>query len=134
MKTSKTDTQIVGNIGMYYACYELSRLGWNVMPTARNAKGIDIIIYTPDGKRFLGIQVKNLSKRNPIPVGSSLEKVMGDYWIVVVNIEKEKPDVYIFKPDEVKQLAHKSGESWWIEPPVYDKSLYKDAWDVFKLN
>lgn len=30
---------------MYYACYRLSRMGWNVMPTARNARGIDIIAY-----------------------------------------------------------------------------------------
>jgi len=42
----KLETQIVGNIGMYYACYQLSKLGWNVMPTARNAKGIDIIAYS----------------------------------------------------------------------------------------
>ena len=75
----KLETQIVGNIGMYYACYQLSKSGWNVMPTARNAKGIDIIAYSPNGKSFLGIQVKTLSKRNPIPVGSSLDKVMGDF-------------------------------------------------------
>ena len=34
--------QITGNIGLYYTCYQLSRLGWNVMPTSRNARGIDI--------------------------------------------------------------------------------------------
>jgi len=28
--------QIVGNTGLYYVCYELSKRGWNVMPTARN--------------------------------------------------------------------------------------------------
>jgi hypothetical protein len=31
--------QVVGNIGMYYAAYRLSQQGWNVMPTARNARG-----------------------------------------------------------------------------------------------
>lgn len=35
-------SQITGNIGLFYACYELSRKGWNVMPTSRNARGIDI--------------------------------------------------------------------------------------------
>jgi len=40
--------QITGNIGLYYTCYRLSRLGWNVMPTSRNARGIDIIAYSTD--------------------------------------------------------------------------------------
>ena len=34
----KLDAQVVGNVGLYYVCYKLSRLGWNVMPTARNAR------------------------------------------------------------------------------------------------
>ena len=46
--SSKIDARIVGNIGMFYACYRLSCLGWNVMPTARNARGVDIIAYSPD--------------------------------------------------------------------------------------
>ena len=37
--------QVVGNIGMYYAAYRLSLMGWNVMPTSRNAKGIDLLAY-----------------------------------------------------------------------------------------
>jgi hypothetical protein len=32
--------QVVGNIGMYYAAYRLSQQGWNVMPTARNARAL----------------------------------------------------------------------------------------------
>jgi hypothetical protein len=33
--------QVTGNVGMYFAAYRLSQMGWNVMPTARNARGID---------------------------------------------------------------------------------------------
>lgn len=125
----KLETQIVGNIGMYYACYQLSKRGWNVMPTARNAKGIDIIAYSPDGKRFLGIQVKTLSRRNPIPVGAGLDKVMGDFWIVVTKAAGPVPDVYVFTPDEIKEMAHQGGNTWWVEPTLYDKEKYKEAWD-----
>ena len=39
----KLDAQIVGNAGLYYASYRLSLLGWNAMPTSRNARGIDVI-------------------------------------------------------------------------------------------
>ena len=31
------------------------------MPTARNARGIDIIAYNKNGTRFIGVQVKALS-------------------------------------------------------------------------
>jgi hypothetical protein len=48
----KLEQQIVGNIGLYYVSYRLSQLGWNVMPTARNAKGIDLVAYDLAGKRL----------------------------------------------------------------------------------
>lgn len=45
VKKNKLPKQVVGNVGLYYVCYELSKRGWNVLPTSRNAKGVDIIIY-----------------------------------------------------------------------------------------
>jgi len=27
--------QLVGNVGLYYICYELSKRDWNVLPTSR---------------------------------------------------------------------------------------------------
>lgn len=61
----KLEPQITGNVGrpLYYCCYKLSLLGWNVMPTARNARGVDLIAYSEDASRFIGVQVKALSKR-----------------------------------------------------------------------
>ncbi|MGE0013944.1 MAG: hypothetical protein AB7S62_17135 [Azoarcus sp.] len=64
------DPQLTGNVGLY-CCYRLSLMGWNVMPTARNARGVDIIAYSRDASRFVGVQVKALSKRNPEPLGTS---------------------------------------------------------------
>ena len=127
----KLDTQITGNIGLYYTCYHLSRLGWNVMPTARNARGIDILAYDKSGKHYLGIQVKALSKRNPVPLGASLEKIMGDFWVIINNVST-KPNAFIMLPKEVKNLAHrgeKNGRvSYWLQPKMYDSEKYKDAW------
>ena len=71
--SKKTPTQITGNIGLYYICYQLSKLGWNVLPTSRNARGVDIIIYSQDGKRKHTVQVKTLSKQAPLPLGNNLE-------------------------------------------------------------
>jgi len=64
--------QIVGNIGHFYACYRLSALGWNAMPTSRNARGIDVMCFSMDGSRMLTFQIKTLSKKNPVPPGAEL--------------------------------------------------------------
>jgi len=128
----KLEKQITGNIGMYYACYKLSRMGWNVMPTVRNARGIDIIAYNKDSTSFIGVQVKTLSKRDPVPLGNSLDKIMGNYWIIINNVKNE-PNAFIMKPDEVKVSAqcNKKNEkvSYWLQPNSYDNQEFKEAWD-----
>ncbi len=127
----KLETQVTGNIGMYYACYKLSCMGWNVMPTARNARGIDIIAYNKSGTEFIGVQVKALTKRNPVPLGNSLEKIMGDFWLIINNVSKE-PNVFVMYPDEIKNLAHMSEKndviSYWLQPNMYDTVEFKNAW------
>ncbi|RMF41829.1 MAG: hypothetical protein D6753_08935 [Planctomycetota bacterium] len=128
----KLDPQITGNVGLYYCCYHLSLLGWNVMPTARNARGVDIVAYNRDASHLIGVQVKALSKRNPVPLGTSLDKVMGDYWVIVNKVATE-PSAFVLLPTEVRQLAHrgeKAGRvSYWLQPPSYDQDAYRDAWD-----
>jgi len=121
---------------MYYACYKLSCMGWNVMPTARNARGIDIIAYNKAGTEFIGVQVKALSKRSPVPLGNSLDKVMGDFWLIVNNVGNE-PNVFVMLPKEIISLAHKGEKngviSYWLQPMAYDAPQFKDAWDRIGL-
>jgi hypothetical protein len=122
---------VTGNAGLYYCCYRLSLLGWNVMPTARNARGVDIVAYSEDATKLVSIQVKTLSKRNPVPLGTSLDKVMGHYWIVVNRIGTD-PTAFIMKPGEVLKLA-KRGEkegrvSFWLQPTEYDSPKFREAW------
>jgi hypothetical protein len=100
------DAQVTGNIGLYWTCYLLSRMGWNAMPTARNARGVDIIAYNHDCSRRISIQVKTLSKKNPVPLGTSLNKIMGDFWVIVNNVTTS-PVAYVLLPSEVKKLAHR---------------------------
>ncbi len=138
----KLSSQIVGNVGLYYACYKLSLLGWNVMPTARNAKGIDIVAYNQTGKRMLGIQVKTLSGKNAVSIGTSLEKVMGDFWIVLTNaVAEDEPSAFVMTAKEVEDNAvrDKGGQrAYWLEaqrrrnpkrPDTYEKDEFKEAWN-----
>jgi hypothetical protein len=127
----KLDAQIVGNAGLYFTCYRLSLLGWNAMPTARNARGIDVVAYSRDGKRYLGIQVKSLSKRAPVPLGASLDNLIGDFWVIINKVIAE-PTAFIVTPDEIKRRAHrgeKAGRiSYWLQPKDYEIDELHGAW------
>ena len=126
------DSQVTGNAGLYYCCYHLSLLGWNVMPTARNARGVDIIAYSQDANRKLAIQVKALSKRNPVPLGTTLEKCMGDFWVIVNNVTTSNPSAFIMLPSEVQARAHRGEKegrvSYWLQPTSYDHPDFREAW------
>jgi hypothetical protein len=41
--------EVVGNTGMDHATYRLSQQGWNVMPTAGNARGVFLIASASKG-------------------------------------------------------------------------------------
>jgi hypothetical protein len=125
--------QVVGNIGMYYAAYRLSQQGWNVMPTARNARGVDLLAYDVNAHIYKGIQVKALSTRDNVRLGNTLDKFMGDWWIIVTNARTTNPVCFIMKPKEVKQLAHRGEKegrvSYWLQPNQYDTDQFREAWD-----
>ena len=127
--------QVVGNVGLYYVCYRLSCLGWNVMPTARNARGIDVVIYNQNATKTLTIQVKSLSKCPPVPLGHHLENLFGDFFIICRNLAGQAPECFILEPKEVKRLAYKgrttmqSRRNFWLQPKAYAVSDFKEKWD-----
>ena len=99
---------------MYYVCYILSLGGLNVMPTSRNAKGIDIVAYS-DSSRFTTIQVKSFSKPCAVPLGQSLNVNISDFWCIVYQ-KKDGIEVYVMKPEEILDRAHKDSKgSYWME-------------------
>lgn len=101
------------------------------MPTARNARGVDIVAYDSTASKFIGVQVKSLSKRDPISIGANLDKVIGDFWIIINSIAK-KPKAFVLLPSEVKERAHreeKNGKvSYWLEPNQYDLEPFREGW------
>src|SRR5437763_723660 len=131
-RTGTIASQVIGNVGLYYVCYRLSCQGWNVMPTARNAKGVDVLIYNHDASRKLSIQVKALSKRDPVPLGTKLEHFFADFVVICRHVLKEKPKCFILTPDEVRGLAHRGEKdgrvSFWLQPRAYEAEDYREAW------
>ena len=96
------DKQNTGNIGLFYACYRLSWYGWNAMPTIRNAKGADIFIASPEGKK-LGIQVKSLSGKADVFIGKNYADPSVDFWVVLMNVRGQgNPDAYIIPAKDIR--------------------------------
>jgi hypothetical protein len=131
-RNEKSNKQITGNIGLFYTCYQLSKLGWNCLPTTRNAKGIDIIIYSQNAKRKYTIQVKSLSEINAVPMGKNKD-IIADFLVIVVNVYKDKPDVFILTKEEAKEMIDprhtEDKTSYWIQKDKYNSDEYKNKWD-----
>ncbi len=86
---------------------ELSRRGWHVMPTVRNARGADLYAASADERTVLPIQSKALSKQVPVPLGGSLDTLRSPWWIVTVHANTATPVCYVMTLDEVKAGAHR---------------------------
>ena len=125
-------TPTIGNIGLYFTCYHLSLMGWNVLPTSRNAKGVDIIIYSQNGQRKISIQVKFLSKKNSVPLGNKLDSLISDFVVICIRNSPNNPTCYILKSQEVKNLVHKREKneniSFWLQRPDYEKKNFLENW------
>jgi len=120
-------------MGLYAVCYELSKRGWNVMPTSRNAKGIDVLGYSQCGKRTITVQVKALSDPSPVPLGTDpgLCGLIADYLIIARRV-RDVPEFFIVTTAAVRPLVHvgvKNGKtSCWLQPKAYER--FQDQWDT----
>jgi hypothetical protein len=105
------------------------------MPTARNAKGIDVVIYSHDAQRKYTIQIKSLSGLTNVPLGNNLNKLFGDFFIICRNLAGEKPECFILDPEKVKMLAFKgrttfkSGRNFWLQTKNYVSDEFREKWD-----
>ena len=118
---------------MYHVARELSRRGWHVMPTVRNARGADLYAASGDETRVLPIQSKALSKRAPVPLGGSLENLCSQWWIITINCNSDLPTCFVLTLEEVKAAAHRGVNergkvSFWLQPKAYALPEYQEAW------
>jgi len=128
--------QITGNAGLFYVAYKLSTMGWNVLPTSRNAKGIDIIAYSEDFKVIKKVQVKSFSKIDAVNIGKNKDMLPADFYVMVSCIYT-KPEAYILTAEDVSGLLTHNKAGYWLqikgsgkEPgKVFNKEEFKEKWD-----
>ncbi|MDG6928326.1 MAG: hypothetical protein JRN10_08415 [Nitrososphaerota archaeon] len=120
-----TDKQIVGNTGLFYVCYRLSRLGWSVLPTSRNAKGIDAVIYSRDSKRRYLLQIKSLSGKEAVSIGKDTTSLhLADYLVVCRHVDRDAPELFVIKVDDTTDRILTHNTQYWIWEKDYKN--YRD--------
>ena len=129
-ETDENTKHIVGNAGLYYVCFKLSKLYWNVMPTSRNARGIDVVCINVDGSQTFTAQVKSMRNRNAVSIGTNLDNIMGDYWIIVNGLASCKPETYILCPNDIRaRSTHYSDGVYWLGIKQYAVKEFKEKWE-----
>jgi hypothetical protein len=99
------DRQITGNIGLYHVARELSRVGWNVMPTVRNARGADLYAVSADEGVAHPVQVKAHSGApQDTALGLHPERLVTPWWVIVTRVRDESPVCHLFALDEIRAL------------------------------
>lgn len=128
-KTTSSDKGTVRDKGLEYCHKQLASLGWDVERPER--KGQPLIARSKDGSRFVKIKVRTLSKHLAASIGSSLDKVAGDFWVVVTEIATT-PSAFVLPSQKVKELANrdKGGERrYWLEVRDYRQDKFREAWN-----
>jgi len=135
--------QITGNAGLFYVAYKLSTMGWNVLPTSRNAKGIDIVAYSEDFKVIKKVQVKSFSEIEAVSFGKNKETLPADFYVMVSYVYPKpeanitKPEAYILTAEDVDSLLTQNKAGYWLqikgsskEPEKgFKKEEFKEKWD-----
>lgn len=123
---------MTGNAGIFHVAWELTRRGWNVMPTVRNARGADLYAApTNDDEAVIAIQSKALSKRNAVPLGTCLERLASRWWVITLRANDDNPICFILTLDEVKSRASRDkgkARAYWLEAKDYDVDEFREAW------
>jgi hypothetical protein len=128
----KNRPQFTGNAGLSYVAWQLSRRGWHVTPTIRNARGSDMLVTDADEVVKFGVQSKALSRRQAVPLGRGIDDLRSEWWVITINANSDAPTCFIMRKEEVQARASqdKGGQrAFWLEPRDYDSDEYRNAWD-----
>jgi len=115
--------QIMGNLGMFLVCAELSKHKLIAMPTSMNTEGCDIVVLNPKTGRTASIQVKCSvqADKGGFPTISSTwtdynqkveERISADFFVFVDISNPDKPNYFIVSKNEVKALLRSRIEQY----------------------
>jgi hypothetical protein len=127
--------QLVGNVGVYHVARELSRHGWNVMLTVRNARGADLYAVSQCENIVHPIQVKaNSGKPNDTRLGLEPELLVTPWWVFVANVQGGNPTSYLVSLSEIRERmtrdpGTRSGKPETERAFWFDRRYYSEGSD-----
>ena len=129
----KLQHQQTRNAGLSHVECELSRRGWSVERTKRHANASDLYASNADKTLVLHIQSRALTKRRDAGLGSSLDTLRPQWWIITVNANSNSPDSYILTLEEVKAAAGRDTNergvvSYWLPYKKFAVPKFQEAW------
>ena len=135
------DERVVGSIGLYHACCELSRRGWRVSLTrrgwkhiSRSIRGTDINLLNKSGTSDLTIQIMVVLDSAPVPFGNQIDDLSADFVMFCGSIKNDEsvnsvrtiPDMFIMSKEEIISAATQNNGNYWLNESEY--KLHKDKW------
>jgi len=131
-------TQLTGMCGVYLVAAELSKRGFIVSPTSRNAKGADILVTDQKCKHAYSIQVKTNARTFGFWLLNKEAKELKSpsHFYVFVNLRTNGEIEYYIVPSYI--VAKKTREektkkgSIWYSFSLQDAKKYKNKWSMFR--
>ncbi len=122
---------LVGNAGVNYVAWQLSRRGWHVLQTVRNIRGSGLYATDVDGTVFFGVQSKASAEQHPIALGTNLDDLRSEWWIITTHANSDHPICYVLKINDVRRLAKqdRNGGKWWLDHREYGQDAFREAWN-----
>ena len=130
------DQKRICYMGLYYACYRLSGLGYNPIITKNTVNDSNIVVcQSMDKSREITIRTRSFSEKMDIWLGKYPEKVCGeaDFWIIVTRLNSEEPQTsYILHATDVedkRNVKPNSDGRYWLRKGNYAIDEFKERWD-----
>lgn len=138
LKSTNAQNMLTGMAGVYAVAAELSLRGFVVAVTSRNAPGVDLLAFSSDPKKTVGIQVKANKPRGTqsfwLLNKRAKEDTSDTLFYVFVNLKGPgQPAEYYVVPSGVvsRDMAFsRSKKGEWYS--FARDPRYRDRWDVIE--
>lgn len=68
---------------------------------------MDIIAHDRDASSLIGVRVNTLRKHSPAPLGTSFDKIMGNFWLIVNKAATPNPSAFVLLQSKVCERAQR---------------------------
>ena len=128
------NNQLNGMTGVFLAAAELSKRGFIVTTTSRNAKGIDLLISNESGSVVYSIQVKTNTRTFAFWLtGDPGNLIASEHlYYILINIKKQEIDYYIVPSQIIKDntITEKRPNSTFYSININAVERYKNGWEA----